>query len=253
MQESWTPKRADRWYERAFGRDYIERYAHRDESEAHEAVQSLVAPLALDRVTAVLDLCSGAGRHARHIAKQHPKTVCFDLSAALLSLGADVPLRVRGDMRSLPFADSTFGLVVNFFTAFGYFEDDAENLNVFHEVARVLSPGGWFVFDFLNEATVRKRIGGLGDQREVGPDGRPLRRRVTSAPARVEKLEADSGAVMESVRLFTPAELRRALAAANLATEAEFGAYDRRPFDPATSDRWIALARRRTTNQSETP
>src|SRR5204862_2612648 len=56
----------------------------------------------------------------------------------------------RADMRHLPFSDSVFGALVNFFTSFGYFTTEGENRQVVREMARVLKPGAFFLFDYLN-------------------------------------------------------------------------------------------------------
>jgi SAM-dependent methyltransferase len=56
---------------------------------------------------------------------------------------------VRGDMRWLPWREQ-FDACLNLFTAFGYFEDDAQNEQVLHEVRRVLKPGGRLLLDVSN-------------------------------------------------------------------------------------------------------
>ncbi len=67
-----------------------------------------------------------------------PKRLCF----------------IRADMRRIPLATQSVDGVVNLFTSFGYFKTDREHLNVLMEVARVLKPGGRFVFDFFNREHV---------------------------------------------------------------------------------------------------
>ncbi|MDX2174842.1 MAG: methyltransferase domain-containing protein [Candidatus Sumerlaeia bacterium] len=245
------------WYETAFGLDYLERYAHRDSSEAHLAIASLVEPLGLVRTSRVLDLACGPGRHSLPLAERYPATVSFDLSAPLLAAARGTleaaghrPACVRGDMRQLPFGAESFQLVVNFFTAFGYFDPDEENLAVFAEVRRVLAHGGWFLFDFLNEAVVRRSIEPVDFLPERGAVVRTTRR-VTPPPERIEKRVerlVDGRAELlseESVRFFRPEELRLGLRAARFDIAAEFGGYGGGAFDPGASARWIALARAR--------
>jgi SAM-dependent methyltransferase len=49
--------------------------------------------------------------------------------------------RVRGDMRHLPFTDGSFDLVTSFFTSFGYFDSDDEDVKVLARgVPRAASP-----------------------------------------------------------------------------------------------------------------
>ena len=58
--------------------------------------------------------------------------------------GVDVDY-VHGDMRTLPWADR-FDAVVNWSTAFGYFDDD-QNRGVLAQVHRALRPGGRFLIE----------------------------------------------------------------------------------------------------------
>lgn len=249
------------WYQDAFGADYLRRYRHRDAEEARRAVAHLVLPLGLAVDAGVLDLCCGAGRHLVHLSAHFPRAVGFDLSHPLLTEAARVHgesglrLRgVRGDMRVLPFADAAFALVTNFFTAFGYFDSDAENFGVFGEVARVLEDDGVFLFDFLNSARARARVHAAQGRWETHHEADGTRRRSTHRLSpdgcRAEKviettdLNGETATIIESVRLFTPEELRAGMMAAGLAPACEFGDYQAGPFDAVHSDRWIVWARR---------
>ena len=49
-------------------------------------------------------------------------------------------------------------LTVNLFTSFGYFAHEAEHVVALREMVATVRPGGWFVIDFLNPATVRARL-----------------------------------------------------------------------------------------------
>jgi SAM-dependent methyltransferase len=65
--------------------------------------------------------------------------------AAALGVGVEY---VAGDMRDLPWS-GTFDAVLNWSTAFGYFDDDA-NRRVLDQIARVLRPGGRLAMDLNN-------------------------------------------------------------------------------------------------------
>src|SRR5207248_726507 len=125
------PQEAD-WFEEWFGEDYLHIYQHRDETEAERAIELIATNLAGRRIDTVLDLACGAGRHTR-VLRERWWTVGLDLSMSLLKLARkesdDAPY-VRADMRELPFGDSSFDLVVNLFTSFGYFDDDSEHVRV---------------------------------------------------------------------------------------------------------------------------
>src|SRR5262249_16607882 len=62
----------------------------------------------------------------------------------------DLPVRfVQGDYRELALDDASFDVVVNLFSAIGYWGDDGD-LAAFHEFRRVLRPGGRFVLETMH-------------------------------------------------------------------------------------------------------
>ena len=98
----------------------------------------------------VLEVGCGSAPCARWVRAHGGIVVAFDLSAAMLRHGrsgnADtgllVPL-VQGDAAALPFADRAFDIA---FSAFGAVPFVADSARVMREVARVLRPGGLWVF-----------------------------------------------------------------------------------------------------------
>jgi SAM-dependent methyltransferase len=98
----------------------------------------------------VLEVGCGAAMCSRWLAAQGARPVAFDLSAGMLRharaggtrTGMDVPL-VQADAQHLPFADRSFDIA---FTAFGAVSFVADSARVMREVARVLRPGGRWVF-----------------------------------------------------------------------------------------------------------
>jgi SAM-dependent methyltransferase len=102
------------------------------------------------RGRAVLEVGCGAAMCSRWLARQGARPVAFDLSAGMLRharsgaarTGIEVPL-VQADAQRLPFRDETFDLACTAFGAVGFVADSAR---VMREVARVLRPGGRWVF-----------------------------------------------------------------------------------------------------------
>jgi len=140
------------WYQEWFGEEYLELYAHRDDEEARRQV-AFFREHAGHANGVVLDLACGTGRHLTELNAEGYEAVGCDLSFTLLRTGIDEygPLQVaRADMRALPFCSGAFGGLVNFFTSFGYFATEHENLQVVREMARVLRPHAVFLFDYLN-------------------------------------------------------------------------------------------------------
>jgi ubiquinone/menaquinone biosynthesis C-methylase UbiE len=219
------------WFSRWFGKEYLELYPHRNEAEAQTAVEMIRKTVgAVPSPPRILDLACGTGRHTRALRKW-AWAVGLDLSAALLQEAhTDDPSApyVRGDMRMLPFADESFGVVVNLFTSFGYFDTDEQHAGVMREVARVTSRGGTFVLDFFNAAQVRRTLVPF-DERNV--NGRNVRQyREISADGRfvVKHIDADEcpERYTERVRLFSPEELRRMLEESRFAVRRQDGNYD---------------------------
>jgi SAM-dependent methyltransferase len=237
------------WFEDWFGEEYLSLYEHRDQGEAREAVRLIADRIGEIGDAPVLDLACGAGRHQRTLSDRGWWAVGLDLSPSLLraARGDDrtAPL-VRADMRELPFAQRTFALVVNLFTSFGYFRDDAQHLRVISEVARVTRPTGWFVLDYLHAEHVRRTlvpydVRTLGSvtveqERAISRDGRFVTKTITLG---------DLGRTfVERVRLFEPDELAALCTAAGFGVEATYGDYAGAPL-ARTSPRAIVFARRR--------
>jgi SAM-dependent methyltransferase len=241
------------WYAHSFGRDYLDLYRHRDWREAAEGVALAHDLLALGPGAVVLDLCCGAGRHLHRLATRDVTPIGLDLSPDLLreARHESPPARlVRGDMRRLPFADAVFDAVLSFFTSFGYFLEDEENLAVLREVSRVLRPGGGFLLDFFNRDHVLRH--GTGDTREVR-GGAVIRqsRRVDRERDTIEKTvtivpetrPGEARSYRESVRLYSPDRLAALTAAVGLTEVARRGTLGGAPF-ATTSPRFILVSRK---------
>jgi SAM-dependent methyltransferase len=98
----------------------------------------------------ILEVGCGAAMCSRWLSAHGARPVAFDLSAGMLQhahdgnarTGIGVPL-VQADAQYLPFRDAAFDMA---FTAFGAVPFVADSGRVMREVARVLRPGGRWVF-----------------------------------------------------------------------------------------------------------
>jgi ubiquinone/menaquinone biosynthesis C-methylase UbiE len=159
------PKRKP-WYETLFVRDYYDyfyvggpRGIFTPEQRARQAemqVDFIVKALEAREGARILDLCCGWGRHAVRLALRGYRVTGLDLSAYHLRLAkqaarvAGVQVEwVRADMREVP-GRSRYDAVINCFTAFGYFDEEAGDQRVLDGVARALKPGGRFFIDTIN-------------------------------------------------------------------------------------------------------
>lgn len=247
------------WYIEAFGRDYLERYAHRDEKSVRREIPFLAGVLNAAPGVTILDLCCGAGRYTRGLREAGFRAVGLDLSADLLARARKAdpasPYH-RADMRRLPLLASSVDGAVNLFTSFGYFEDDAENARVIREVFRVLRPGARFLLDFFN---LRSTLADLvpESKRKVSGETVVETRRYDAAARRLLKeirIEAPKAAkgktrrppkvMTESVRAYSPAELEALLLGAGLEIAGRYGTLEGAPFDEAASPRCVLVGRK---------
>ena len=211
------------WWEEAFRADYLRVYPHRDDAEAMGDAMALPGFLpGFGRGRRVLDLACGAGRHVRAMTELGARPVGADYSSDLLAEARRLGSRtlVRCDMRTLPFRDGSFDAATMFFNSFGYFDTEAEDASVLHEVSRVLVPGGGLLlhlprpFDVRNRLVPqsRREIDGVEivEERSLEEDGRRVCKRVTLRRA------DESRSWTERLRLYPRSEVVRMAATAGL-------------------------------------
>ena len=160
--------------------------------------------------------------------------------------GLDVTF-AQGDMRT-PYCEGCADGVVNLFTTFGYFEDDAENQRALRAMATALRPGGWFLQDFLNAPQVRATLTPTTTRTE---NGVTIHQERWIADGRINKtitLEQNdtTETFRESVRLFTLDDFRAMYEAVGLTLVATYGDYDGASYTE-TSPRLLLHARRPST------
>lgn len=233
------------WFEDWFDADYARLYAHRDAEEARTAVATALREAPELARGPVLDLGCGAGRHLEALARVNPEALGLDLSAPLLAL-APVLLRprlVRGDMRTLPFRPGAFQGICLWFTPFGYFDDDA-NRALLADLARLARPGGVLLLDYLNAAHAART---LVPEDTVARDGiRAHSRRSLEGDRLVKRItltrlaDGCTREALESVRLYTPAEVESLAEGAGWRLRRSLGDYGGAPFAP-DSPRWIGI------------
>lgn len=243
------------WFRTHFNEDYLVIYSGRSQEQADQEVDFVIRQLGIRTEETVLDLCCGFGRHLDALRRRDISAVGVDLSPSLLAIARErlrVPL-VCADMRMLPFTGGGAGFhaLVNFFTSFGYFETARDNIEAAREMARVLRPGGRFSIDLMNREPA---IAGLipRSERRKGEIHIVEERSFNERRSRIEKsirvTDLRSGverSYFESVRVYSPAEIRDLLGTAGLAVERLFGSFRGEPFGPE-SPRMIVTGRRRS-------
>jgi len=218
-----------------------------------QEVAGVLGVLDLKPGVRILDLCCGQGRHAVSLAQAGFRMTGLDRSSYVLgkaqqaALEAGVEVQwVRGDMRWLPW-QGQFDACVNLFTAFGYFQDEAENEQVLHQVCQTLKPGGLFLLDVSNRdycllhlwPNTWRQDGQGVILEESWFDPITCRLTMTFTCVVEEKKES----LTHSVRYYTAPELAGMLTRAGLLPIAYYGDFDGRPLE-LYSKRLIILAQK---------
>ncbi|MHC4562686.1 MAG: class I SAM-dependent methyltransferase [Planctomycetota bacterium] len=209
------------WYETFFDGLYGKVLASQFNEDRAQAEAKLIKTLLkLRKGQRVLDCPCGVGRITIPLANMGLKMTGVDLTAWYVAKarrrarkeGLDIPF-IRCDMRDIDFSRE-FHAVINWFTAFGYF-DEAGNLATAKAAFRVLRPGGKFLIDTVNRPCVLAHYtpedesvhGGvtITDRREWDPrTGRMESLWTFRKGAQVERQRV-------SLRLYDGAELRAVL------------------------------------------
>lgn len=155
---------------------------------------------------------------------------------------------LQGDMRTLPFHEE-FHIVLNLFTAMGYFGDDQEDEKFFASVYHSLKPGGAFMIDYLNRDRLLKNFQPK-DWRSL-PDGSIVinereydavkglmnDRRITLEENKVVR------DIASTIRFYAPRELIAMAARVGLSLESAYGDFEGKPLT-VDSKRTILIFRK---------
>lgn len=246
-----TPPVAGDWYAHSFDALYPVIYAHRSVEAAAREVRFTARELGLQPTDWVLDLACGNGRHMVHLLEKAQCVFGLDYSGALLELAKQVTgcraLTVRADMRAIPFA-GVFDVLVNFFTSFGYFLSEEDDLEVVRGIAWALKPGGRFLIDYVNRAHAERTLVPRS-ARKVGAYEIHELRTIDRANGRINKATVvfenrkKIGEFQESVRLYHLEAFCELLTQGGLHVDQLFGDYSGAPLDPARP-RMIAIGHR---------
>ena len=141
------------WFVSWFDTNYYHTlYKHRDYKEAENFMQNLIAFLKVEKDALLLDLACGKGRHAIYLNSLGYNVIGADLSKNSIKKAKKHENErmhfIEHDMRN-PFKIK-FDIILNLFTSFGFFEDDAEDIAILKNIKNGLNKNGIAVIDFMN-------------------------------------------------------------------------------------------------------
>lgn len=218
-----------------------------DENAADQAA-FLKKALRLRKDQTVLDAPCGAGRIAVHLARAGLLVLGIDRNPYFLERARQRFLEeglegefLEADLREVGLVGGVHG-ALNWGGSFGSF-DDAGNGEVLARLARAVRPGGRVLVDQPNREHVLRHFADEMDRGSVR-----IRNRWN---ARTERIDATWTLVRHgaehtyrtSMRLYTPAQLKRLMTAAGLDVEAAYGSAGGEPFT-RTAQRLILVGRR---------
>lgn len=222
---------------------------------AYEEVRRMMEWLELPEGSEVLDLCCGMGRHSMALTGFGFKVTGVDLSEVLLGEARKLDKKgevrwVHGDMRQVPL-EGPFDAVVNLFTSFGYFDNDAEHERVLKEIWRLLRPGGRFIVDFLNPEYVRAHLVPHSVRTEDGLRIEETRRIENGYVCKTIRLVEENAQTSDEARVYEERvklidldTFLDLLCRAGLKVDAVYGGYDASPYESESAKRMIFVGRR---------
>lgn len=249
-------KAREEWWSSYFDEHYLLEYQPLFDlvNDRHQ-VARLMEVLALPSGARILDVPCGQGRHAHLLAEAGYDVQGLDYSKHLIDLakqrGTGKTLGyVTGDMRKLPARWSgRFDAVVNLFTSFGFFDDPADDARTIREFARVLKPGGTFVFQGGSRDGVMSKF--LTRDWWKADDGTMIGHERSFEPLSGiltidTSWEGPSGSGTRShrIRLYTATRLAELCADAGLEVEAAYDGFRDRPLSRRSGEMMIVARRR---------
>ncbi len=235
------------WFASWFDTSYYHiLYKNRDQKEARLFMANLVAFLGLKKHDTILDLACGKGRHSLFLNSLGFDVVGSDLSQNSIDYAnkfSNETLRfVQRDMRKP--LNIKYDAIFNLFTSFGYFEDDAEDIQVLKNIKNGLkSEDSISVIDFLNVDKAIKQL--VKEETIIRNDIRFNITRSFENGFIIKKIEIVTASetinYFERIKYLNLSKIESYLNIVGLKLKHTFGDYDLQKFDSKNSNRLILI------------
>ena len=239
------------WYRAWFDSPYYHiLYRHRNDAEARAFIDALIARLKPPRGSRMLDLACGKGRHAHYLCSKGFEVTGVDLSPSNIEAARKIACRNLyfevHDMRE-PLRENYFDYIFNFFTSFGYFDREEDNIRTMNAIATALKPGGIVIIDFLNAQRVIEKMHPV-EHKEMGGILFHIHRHFEDGFI-IKEIDFEDGGrsyhFHEKVQALCLPDFDRLFARSGLQRTAVFGDYRLGPFREEESERLIVMARKK--------
>jgi len=142
------------WCADFFDNSFAEQYLERPyDDEMKKTVKFLQEKLHLQDNDIIFDQCCGIGSVSLALAKNNYQTIAVDLIDSYIK-------RAKGKATKLSkfYADDAYKFTtntlcdaaVNWWTSFGYDQDDSQNIKMLERIYESLKPGKYFALDYMN-------------------------------------------------------------------------------------------------------
>jgi SAM-dependent methyltransferase len=245
------------WFESWFDSPYYHiLYHNRNDQEAKGFIDNLLHYLTpqlhekniADADIKILDLACGKGRHSVYMADKGFDVTGIDLSENSIAYARQFEREnlsfFQHDMRKV-FRINYFDYIFNFFTSFGYFKNDADNLLALRQIALGLKPDGVLILDYFNSKWVIDNLKSGYIEKANNIDFHIKKYIENGYVYKKIAFSTEGGEkynFQERVRLFTFQDFKDMFDKSGLKIINIFGDFQLNPFDENTSKRLIIKA-----------
>lgn len=238
------------WFSAWFDSPYYHiLYQNRDNTEAHQFIDTLITYLHPKPEDHILDLACGKGRHAVYLNQKGYRVTGLDLSAQNIAYARQFENErlqfFEHDMRNV-FQTGNFNFILNLFTSFGYFDNETENAVALNAAATALKHGGKLVIDFMNTDLAIKNLV-TAETKVMSGITFTISRKVEKGFILKNITFADKGQTFtfqERVRALMQTDFLEYFRIANLRLVATFGDYNLGPFIESESERMVFVLKK---------
>lgn len=152
------------WYKHWFNSNYYFLvYKNRNEEEAEKFFCLILNHVPVQKDWSIVDFCCGYGRLCNLLARYGYDVTGVDLSdvfinkARMIAESEGLNMNyIKCDIREFNQPEK-FHLGINFFTSFGYFSDE-ENELTFKNFTNSIKKNGWLVLDYFNTIYLQRNL-----------------------------------------------------------------------------------------------